>query len=67
MPTTPRTCPVCSRTVIAMNSMEYRDNPDSQRVTSTVVHYECQCGNLFTCSFAAHDRNDGDANYQPIR
>ena len=62
MPTNPRPCPSCGSPVLALNLTEYRDNPETERVTSTVARYDCPCGNLFTCSFAADDREDEQAD-----
>jgi hypothetical protein len=42
--------------VHASDATEYRDCPDNDQVTSTVVRYLCPCGKPFTCSFAAQDR-----------
>lgn len=62
MPTNPRPCPACGRLVLASEVTEYRNSPDEEQVTSTVVQYQCPCGNLFTCSFAAEDRHDEQGN-----
>jgi hypothetical protein len=42
---------VCNQTATAIRWREYRDDPLSDRVTSTVVHFTCKCGNQFVRSF----------------
>ena len=64
MPTNPRACPFCGCLVLASSSTEYRDSPDDEHVTSTVVRYQCQCGHPFSCSFAESDRDAEDTDLE---